>query len=98
MSLRQFISSRKILRSFNLVKESATLRWREDAAIFGLQDDVFENPRHRKLSRPVTVILVGAGHRGSIYADYAAKFPEELKIVGVAESNKERLAKTKLKF
>ncbi len=90
MSLRQFISSRKILRSFHIVKESATLRWKEVAARFGLHDDVFENPRHIKISRPVTAILIGAGHRGCIYADYAIKHPDELKIVAIADINSKR--------
>jgi len=90
MSLRQFISSRKLLRSFNFVKENATLRWKEVASIFGLHDDVFENPRHIKIKRPVTAILIGAGHRGTIYADYAIKQPDELKIVAVADINIKR--------
>ncbi len=98
MSLRQFISSRKILRSLNIVKEKATLQWKEVASRFGLHDDVFENPGHIKLKRPVTVILIGAGHRGNIYADYAMKYPDELTIMAVAEPNKERLLKSKKKF
>lgn len=97
MSLRQFISSRKILRSLNIVKESATLRWKEMASLFGLHDDVFENPRHIKIKKPVTAILIGAGHRGNIYADYAIKNPAELKIVAVAEKDKSRQEKAKIK-
>ncbi len=91
MSLRQFISSRKILRSLNLVKQGATLRWKEVASLFGLHRDVFENERHIKIKKPVTVILIGAGHRGAIYADYAIKHPDEMKIVGVADSNPNRI-------
>lgn len=72
------------------MKESATLRWKEVAALFGLHDDVFENPRHIKIKKTVTAILIGAGHRGSIYADYATKRPDELKIVGVADINDSR--------
>lgn len=37
-------------------------------------------------NKPVTAIIVGAGHRGAeVYASYALKHPEHLKIVGVAE-------------
>lgn len=90
MSLRQFISSRKFLRSIHLVRDNAVLRWKEVAALFGLHDDVFHHPGHKKLTKPVTAILIGAGHRGSIYADYAIKKPEELKLVGVADSNNQR--------
>lgn len=36
-------------------------------------------------SRPITAVVLGAGNRGNVYASYAERFPEELKIVGVAE-------------
>jgi predicted dehydrogenase len=35
--------------------------------------------------RPVTLLIVGAGGRGAVYADYAAEFPQEARVVGVAE-------------
>jgi predicted dehydrogenase len=44
---------------------------------------------------PVTLIIVGAGSRGSIYAEYAVQHPEQLRIVGVAEPRpffRERMA------
>ncbi len=34
---------------------------------------------------PLTAVIVGAGHRAMLYASYALKHPDELKIVGVAE-------------
>ncbi len=37
------------------------------------------------MARPLTAIVIGAGNRGNVYADYALKYPDELKIVGVAE-------------
>ncbi len=90
MSLRQFISARKILRPFQLIKDSATIGWNEMASLFGLNDDVFHNPAHKKIDKPVTAILIGAGHRGTIYSDYGRQFPGELKIAGVADINPER--------
>ncbi len=90
MSLRQFISARKILRSLNFITAPATLLWDEVAELFGLHDDVFFNPRHKKLPKPVTAILIGAGHRGTIYADYARLHPDELRIVSVADNNPRR--------
>lgn len=42
------------------------------------------------MSKPVTAVLVGAGHRGVLYASYAKRAPEELKIVGVADPNPQR--------
>src|SRR3972149_6741968 len=35
--------------------------------------------------RPLTAVIVGAGHRALVYASYAQKSPGELKIVGVAD-------------
>jgi len=48
------------------------------------------------VSRPLTAIVIGAGNRGNVYAGYALKYPDELKIVGVAEPighKNERFAK-----
>lgn len=44
---------------------------------------------------PVRLIVIGAGSRGSIYANYAAKYPNDVQILGVAEPRefyRERLA------
>lgn len=94
MSLRQFISARYLLRSLNLAKDTAIMGWKEVARKFDLQEDLYFNPLHKKLSRPVTAVLIGAGHRGTIYASYAIKYPKELKIAGVADSNEIRRQKT----
>ncbi len=40
--------------------------------------------------RPVSVVIVGAGHRGLLYASYAVDHPEELQIVGVVDPIKFR--------
>lgn len=97
MSLRQFITSRKILRSFHFVKENVSLRWKEVASLFGLHSDVFVDPRHIEIKNPVTAILIGAGHRGNIYSDYALINPGELKIIAVAEAKPDRQKKLQLK-
>lgn len=44
------------------------------------------------MSNPITAIIVGAGHRGLCYANYAKQHPEELRIVGVADPNEWRRA------
>jgi predicted dehydrogenase len=41
--------------------------------------------KSHKIKKPVTAIVIGAGNRGNVYASYAAKYPNELNIVGVAE-------------
>lgn len=45
------------------------------------------------VSKPVTVIVLGAGQRGSVYASYAEEYPECMKVVGVADNNPVRLKK-----
>lgn len=47
---------------------------------------------------PVTAIILGAGHRSMVYADYALKHPDELKIVGVAELDEFRRKSVQKKF
>ena len=42
------------------------------------------------MSKPVTAVIVGAGHRAMIYADLSLSHPELLQIVGVADPNPER--------
>ena len=41
--------------------------------------------KYPKPAKPVTAITLGAGNRGNVYGNYAEKYPEHLKIVGVAE-------------
>ena len=42
---------------------------------------------------PITAVVLGAGSRGEIYAGYALRHPEELKVVAAAEPRPDRLAK-----
>lgn len=46
----------------------------------------------------IKAVVVGYGDRGSIYADYATKFPEELKIEAVVDPDLFRLGLAKEKF
>ncbi|SPO01440.1 related to dehydrogenases and related proteins [Cephalotrichum gorgonifer] len=45
---------------------------------------------HDSGGKPVTIVVVGAGHRGLTYAGYALRYPELAKVVGVAEPIKRR--------
>lgn len=49
-----------------------------------------ENPLHRPMNKAVTAITLGAGSRGTVYGNYAAKFKDQLDIIGVAEPIKMR--------
>jgi hypothetical protein len=55
-----------------------------------LSDNTYEyeiprNRLHKRLNNPVTAITLGAGNRGNVYGNFAAQFPDQLKIIGVAE-------------
>ena len=45
--------------------------------------------------KKLTAILLGAGNRGLVYADYAISNPERLEITGVVEINKENREEAK---
>jgi predicted dehydrogenase len=44
-----------------------------------------EHVGYKKLDKPVTAIVCGAGNRGNVYGNYAIAYPDKLDIVGVAE-------------
>ena len=46
-----------------------------------------------KTSRPITVAIMGAGSRGGVYAMYAERFPDAMKVVAVADLNEFRRKK-----
>lgn len=87
MPLKNFSFKNIAIDTFNQATESLLLTWKEIATLFGLKQDIYKNPLHRPLSKPVSAILIGAGNRGNIYADYAIIHPDELNIVGVADQD-----------
>lgn len=66
----------------------------ENSFIYGIP----ANPSHKPLKKAISVIVIGAGNRGSTYANYSTKFPEELKVIGVAEPREIRNDKFALKY
>ncbi|MFN5164073.1 MAG: Gfo/Idh/MocA family protein [Pseudomonadota bacterium] len=90
MSLRQFMSLRPLTRALTAVKNGVVHGWIESARALGLQEDLYANPQHRPLERPVTVLIIGAGHRGTVYANFAARHPAEMRVVAVADPNAHR--------
>jgi len=50
------------------------------------------------MSEPLTTIIVGAGHRGVLYASYATAHPEELRVVGVADPDPVRREAVRQRF
>jgi predicted dehydrogenase len=90
MSLRQFLSTRGLVRALAEVHNSILVSWAEAASQLGLKEDLYADPRHRELKQPVRTLLLGAGHRGSLYADYAVRFPREMRVAAVADPNPHR--------
>jgi predicted dehydrogenase len=80
------ISRRKLLK---------TLGAASGAAVFGAFTDnpsdpqvlpeLTDNPLYQQPDRPITVITLGAGARGNVYGNFAANYPAEMDVVGVAE-------------
>ena len=51
-----------------------------------LESEIHSKERKRDtMSKQITAIIVGAGHRAILYSLYALEHPDELKIVGVAD-------------
>ena len=48
--------------------------------------------------KKLKAILLGAGNRGLVYADYAISNPERLEITGVVEINKENREEAKRRY
>lgn len=58
--------------------------------IASISDDTFNyaipaNPKHKVIAKAVTAITLGAGNRGNVYGGFAAAYPDQLDIIGVAE-------------
>ncbi len=84
-------SRREALKALGLTVGAAALGLKGYAKI---GDNLYEyrlnhrsifDPVDNPLGRPVTAITCGAGARGNVYGNYASNFPDQIKIVGVAE-------------
>ncbi|MEI7897158.1 MAG: Gfo/Idh/MocA family oxidoreductase [bacterium] len=89
--MKRNVTRRQAIKTLGLTLGAAALgfegfsRTREGVFEYGLNlDDIFK-PIDNPLNRPVTAITCGAGSRGNVYGGYAAAFPEQITIVGVAE-------------
>jgi len=61
-------------------------------------EENYVNDKHKKIDKPLTCIVIGAGNRGWSLSNYATNFPDELKIIGIAEPVKIRQDKFKKAF
>ncbi|MHA2163397.1 MAG: Gfo/Idh/MocA family protein [Candidatus Thorarchaeota archaeon] len=52
----------------------------------GLPDHIYQMSSDQiNMERPVCIVIVGAGDRGTVYSKYAIEHPERAQVVGVAE-------------
>jgi hypothetical protein len=85
------ISRRQALRTLGLTAGASFLGIKGFSQVddnifeYGLNLDEVYKPVDNPLNRPVTAITCGAGSRGNVYGNYASNFPDQIKIVGVAE-------------
>ena len=96
--MKKNISRRSALKNLAIGLGGVTLA---GSAISGMAKEPtkpipFKRMGNKDLDEPITAITLGAGARGNVYGNYAAKYPNELNIVGTAEPipiRKERYAK-----
>ena len=60
--------------------------------------EILRNGMNDMPQKPITAVIVGAGHRAIIYAKLALQKPELLRIVGVADPDPIRREKTREMF
>lgn len=81
MNRRNLLKSLGISIGAAVINTDALAKLSADTYSYKLPD----NPLHKALNKPVTAITLGAGSRGTVYGNFAANFPDQLMIVGVAE-------------
>jgi predicted dehydrogenase len=92
------LARREMLKTLGLASLAAPLLVPDLSAASPGKEILFQQDKEdKKPIKPVTVVVIGAGNRGwGAYSSYGLKFPEELKVVGVAEPipyRRERISK-----
>lgn len=97
MKRRDFFKSAGLLAagaaiSPELFAKTVTASSQADEPSGGDLNDLYPpKPLKADVNRAITVVVIGIGNRGSVYASYAKKFPDVMKVVGIVDNNKERL-------
>ena len=101
MKRRSFLKSARLLAAGTMIAPKSFASGTDSfmADVFNPETDKEGNLNDRYPSRPlkaqvretVTVAIIGLGNRGNVYARYAKKFPDAMKVVGVADINPVRL-------
>lgn len=85
MFMDNAFSRREMLRILGLTAAGAMLPSHLVSNPFGIEPLFIPETPAFTPDKPVTAITLGAGARGNTYGNYALQFPDQLKIVGVAE-------------
>jgi len=89
--MKKNLTRREVLKTLGLTIGGAVIgipglaKVRDDVYDYPLGLDEVFKPMDNPLGRPITAITCGAGNRGNVYGGYASNFPEQIKIIGVAE-------------
>ncbi|RZK49725.1 MAG: Gfo/Idh/MocA family oxidoreductase [Pedobacter sp.] len=83
MNRRSLLKNLSITFGSTLVSTEVIAKLAEDTYSY----DIPTPSLHQSVAKPITVITLGAGSRGTVYGNYAAAFPDQLKVIGVAEPN-----------
>jgi hypothetical protein len=89
--MKKQFSRRQAIKTLGLTAGAAMLGIKGFSQIddnvfeYGLNLDEIYQPIDNPLGRPVTAITCGAGSRGNVYGNYASNFPDQIRIIGVAE-------------
>jgi hypothetical protein len=81
MDRRKLLKSIGISIGGSIISTKVLARLTENSYVY----EIPGNPLHKPIAKTVTAITLGAGNRGMVYGGFAAEYPGELKIVGVAE-------------
>ncbi len=87
------LTRRELLRALSISPLGTALAGPWSFEVKSLPTQNAEDPRHKKLARPLTCVIAGAGNRGNVYARYALRHPDEMTVVGVAEPIEVRRAR-----
>ncbi|WP_316806251.1 Gfo/Idh/MocA family oxidoreductase [Pedobacter agri] len=81
MNRRNLLKTLSLSLGATVVSTDVLARLAENTYSYRIPD----HPLHRPLDKPITAITCGAGNRGTVYGNFASKFPDQIKIIGVAE-------------
>jgi predicted dehydrogenase len=82
------MNRRKLIKQLSATLGIGVLRGKELMAAADEQVmhySIPSNPLHKPIEKAVTAITLGAGNRGNVYGGFSAAYPQQLKIIGVAE-------------